>query len=106
MVSNGYKALMGVVRDTDDFDYDPWGSNISWLFALAEVAQWNYAATLPDFHPGLFEHTRESLCEDSWEAGLIIDMLDDGRINRTDIEDVYRVLSRYDNILRLAGRNY
>lgn len=102
--SEGYRYLMASVKMSDDGD--PWGVTMGWLFALAEVALVEYAAILPGFSPSPIERSQESLCEEYGEAEQIYYGLNQGMVNRGDIEAVYAVLSRYAGLLRMAGKDY
>lgn len=99
--TDGYNVIMGLVRDSDD-PGDPWGSNISWLFALAD---WRYlfnGEILPDYRPALGLTVEDA--EGSYEFSMLTETMADWE--GPDLVRVYEILSRRDGLLRLAGQNY
>lgn len=104
MRSEGYKALRAEYNVSFDGG-DPWGSNIAWLFALAE-----FLTHEGDGTPDEWEF-RDSPLHDEWEPEgypeeMLSDMWDDGIFTVEDAEAFGNVLNRYDNLLRMAGKNY
>lgn len=86
----------------DDFDsYDPWGSTVNWLFMLND-----YLLKVRG------ETSAQVRCEYSPGASRDCDIEDDATLELFDnakTEDLERfcfVLARYDEKLRLNGRNY
>lgn len=102
--SDGYNVLMNAVR-SDDIVYDPWGTSMSWLFALAEVTWVAFGVNLPGFQPSPLLRDRSGLEEDS-NASDVLDQLDTGFITESDIRRAFDVLSRFDEWCRQAGRDY
>lgn len=77
---------------------DPWGSVMGWLFDIADEmerrgsehpVEWRY-------RPGAFGPPDESECN----AGGVLDATDDA------LEQFGRVLNRYADKLRIAGKDY
>ncbi len=118
----GYRELTGHIR-MDDIRYDPWGTSIGWLFAIADVYR---AATngelLPEFEPGPYvtATTLDAMvcanrdtcdgecaaCADGYTTQLVASMVADGYVTVADLRAVYATLMRFDAWCRLAGRNY
>lgn len=98
--SSGYNAIMGEVRVSHD-PHDPWGSNIAWLFALADYVYLMDDEVLPGYHPSVLGvDVRNS----SSELEMLFEIND--QFEGDDVKRVYTILSRYDDWLRLAGKNY
>lgn len=104
MVTDGYKYLMGEIKMTYG-DNDPWGTTMGWLFGLARVAWVEFDETLSGFLPPPLLHSRDDL-HDTYPEVRILEMVIDGDVNAEDIRTVFKVMSRYDDILRAAGLNY
>lgn len=98
--SEGYNNIMGKVRTSHD-PHDPWGSNIAWLFALADYAYFMDGERLPGYHPSPMG---VDIRDCSSELEMILEIND--QFEDADVRRVYTVLSRYDDWLRLAGENY
>lgn len=95
--------VLETMRDTFDAG-DPWGSNIAWLFAIADVIYEINPEQVPaewEFRPSPFGADTES-----YEYNAICDLIKDEGIDVDVILHAGRVLNRYDNLLRLAGMNY
>lgn len=103
MVTDGYKYLMGEIKMTYG-DGDPWGTTINWLFCLAEVAWIEFGELMPDFRPSPIHDSRSDLYD--YEHHIILDGIDYGNVTSGDIRTVYKVMHRYDDLLRAAGLNY
>lgn len=108
METDGYNAVMGEWRDSFDGG-DPWGSNISHMFGLADVYYVATGECLPYYWPSPFlaNATVESLAEsyDSPTCEYAL-MLSEGEIETEDIRRAFTILSRYDDWCRRDGRNY
>lgn len=98
--SDGYNVIMGEVRVFDD-PADPWGSNIAWLFALADYAWAITGELLPGYTPSPMG---VDLRDCSPELETLFDI--NGEFDDADVRRAYLILSRRDNWLRLAGQNY
>ena len=107
MRSEGYMALRSAYKESFDTG-DPWGSNIAWLFALAEYLTHETTMGVP----AAWEFTDSPVHHDDtwWEEGepdsTIKEMDENGEFEPQDAWEFGDVLSRYDNLLRLAGKNY
>lgn len=114
MSTPGYKALMSEVR-LDDIEYDPYGTAMEWLFALAEVTYMETLGhTLPEFVPGpalaattLREWRSFVAIGDGGSALMdVAEMYWSGELTLADIERAYTVFSRFVDFVKLAGRDY
>lgn len=111
--TTGRNAILDDVR-ADDLAHDPWGTGIGALFAVADALTiWGISVPADlDYRPSPML-TRD---DPSWRnigyyladypgiGHTIARMLIDG-----DIDGVLyaaRVLNRFDNVCRMAGRNY
>lgn len=99
--SAGYDNIMDEVRTFHD-PHDPWGSNIAWLFALADYMWLINGKVMPGYRPSPLA----SLEDCSSELETLMDIRDECPWEDADVERVYTILSRYDDWLRLAGKNY
>lgn len=104
MVTSGYKHIMGEIKLMFG-DGDPWGTGMSWLFAIAEVLYVEFGEYVPDFEPSPFLRTRDDL-DDDYSTDAILYALDNGHATPNDVRNVFRVMTRYDDHLRHAGLNY
>lgn len=98
--SQGYNAIMGEVRLSDD-PYDPWGSNISWLFALADYMWAINGELLPGYTPSPMG---VDLGDPSYELDMLFEVRSE--FEDDDVRRVYAILSRRDDILRMLGKSY
>ena len=98
--SDGYNAIMDLVRLSND-PADPWGSNIGWLYALADYALVIDGAALRGYRPSLMEVDLGDVSSELEELFEINESFEP-----EDITRAYMVLSRRDDWLRLDGRNY
>lgn len=98
--SEGYNAIMDAVRLYDD-PADPWGSNIAWLFALADYMYVMNSEIMPGYRPSPIDI---DLSDCSSELSELFEINED--FEDDDVRRVYAILSRRDDWLRLAGRNY
>ena len=98
--SDGYNAIMDLVRLYDD-PADPWGSNITWLFALADYAWAIDGVILPGYVSSPMGINLEDASSELAELFEINESFES-----EDALRAYAVLSRRDDWLRLAGRNY
>jgi len=98
--SSGYNAIMDEVRCFEDWA-DPWGSNIAWLFALADYMWAINGVILPGYRPSPMG---VDLKDCSYELTTLFDINDTREDD--DVRRVYTILSRRDDILRVLGKNY
>ncbi len=89
----------------DDRDYDPWGAGMTALGAVCDVlavngepvpasAGYSPGAGGPHIEPG-----------DYWAETLLVE-LENGAVDVQDLDYAARILSRYLDWVRLAGRDY
>lgn len=95
----GYYTIMSEVKVMHG-DSDPWGTNISWMFALADY-MWHWCGEILPGYTSSIEFDMENV---SYELQILLDIMDDWEDD--DLRQVYKVLSRYDDWLRAAGKNY
>lgn len=98
--SQGYNVIMGEVRLADD-PGDPWGSNIAWLFALADYTWAINGEILPGYRPAPMG---VDLRNPSYELEMLMNVKDEWE--DADVRRVYTILGRRDDILRVLGKNY
>lgn len=98
--SEGYNAIMGEVRLSDD-PADPWGSNIAWLFALADYMWAINGEIMPVYH---LSPVGVDLEDCGYELATLFEIND--TFEDDDVRRVYTILSRRDDILRVLGKNY
>lgn len=94
MKSSEYKDLMSEIRMSFGGG-DEWGTNIGWLFGIADVLTFDCGYCPADFRPsplGPAEECYEYEVACTYSFGTL--------------KTAYTVLSRYDDWLRLAGKNY
>jgi hypothetical protein len=108
--TDGYNALMDQVR-LDADPCDPWGSNIKWLFSIAETVYMHFAEILTEYEPSYCLHALplddwKSDAESDYHLTVLSELIDAGPVTLADLKDVYAVLSRYDNWLVKAGKSY
>lgn len=91
------------MRDTFD-SYDSWGSNMGWFFALADVV----TEIDPDAVPAEWEFRQSPFGSDteSYEYQEIRELVDNEGVTLEVLLHAGKIMSRYDNLLRLAGMNY
>lgn len=105
----GVKNLRTEIAMTAD-DTDVYGWAIGWQFSIADVlairdhevpAAWEY-------RPGLMVMNGEEdeLAESTYEASILMDMLDAQEITPGAMRYWGTVLARYIDLCRLAGRDY
>lgn len=98
----GYAVLMGEVR-LGDF-YDPWGTALAWMGAIADVMYLRFGEVMPEFVPAA--GLSIPAIENDYPAGMVLDMLDSGEIDEDAMTSAYTVLNRYADWARAAGRDY
>lgn len=100
-ISKG-NLVMAEIR-TGDF-YDPWGLAMGWLFAIAEVAYVEYDELFKHFSPSCAIHTRNDL--EDYEHEMLLDLIDAGQVDLSDLEYAYTIMDRYAQLCKLAGKDY
>ena len=98
--SEGYNLIMGEVRLSDD-PGDPWGSNIAWLFAIADFMWAINGEIMPGYRPS---PTGVDLKDCTYEMEALFNI--EERPTDDDLRRAYYVLSRRDDILRAMGKSY
>lgn len=101
--SVGYNAIMDEIRISRD-SAAPWGSNVAWMFALADYSWLKLGEILPGYRPSPQPISYEGLEEGSEFYTLVNGVSSEW--TDADLRRVYKILSRYDDWLRLAGKNY
>jgi len=96
----GYYSVMAEVKLTHG-NGDPWGTNISWMFALADYMWYWCGELLPGYRPSPIKFDMKDI---SYELQVLMDILDEWEDD--DIRQVYKVLSRYNDWLKAAGMDY
>lgn len=98
--SSGYNAIMDEVRLTSD-PADPWGSNIAWLFGLADFMYAMNGEILPGYRPSPI---MVDLQNPGYELETLFSLY--AHINDEDVVKAYYVLARRDGILRSLDMDY
>ncbi len=100
----GYRLLRDAYNATFD-GHDPWGSNIAWLFAVAEFLthEGNGAPEGWDFRDSPLH---QGWAPEGYPDEILAELAEDRLFTVADAELFGEVLSRYDAILRSAGRDY
>lgn len=94
--------------------YDPWGTNIGWLFALNDVADALHQDTSPTFNRGAvarpnmadFDPDGEFADQTPYENCRLHDLWVDGVLSADDIARALEVLDELDDQLRSLGCSY
>lgn len=94
---------MGEIR-CEDF-YDPWGMAMGWLFSLADVMLYFHDHVAPGYVPPPIPITREAL-EGCHSSAILAVEVEAGNVTLADLGAAYKVMSRYTDWCKLAGRNY
>lgn len=100
--SRGYNVIMDEIRLGVDFTYDPWGSNGGWMKAIADYMWVGRGEIMPGYQPSLLTSLGLNQGDMSYELEFLISQ----KPSATDLRRVYAVLNRYDDLLRLVGKNY
>lgn len=98
--SHGYNLIMDEVRLSDD-PADPWGSNIAWLFGIADFVYAMDGEIMPGYRPSPMGVHLE---DPSYEMEALFSIY--AQIEDDDLRRAYYVLSRRDDTLRAMGKNY
>lgn len=106
MGTHGYRAVLNLVRE-DDIKHDPHGTSMGWLFCIADVMHADADDIMPGYRPSpVRERTREDVIEDNPYADTIFDMIDSGGLTHDDLRAAYAILDRFNDWVRLAGKDY
>jgi len=98
--TDGYNVIMELVRSSHD-PHDPWGCTTEWLFAICDYQWLINGEILPEYRPAPGLSLKG---HDGWAFGELLESNIDW--DDSDLMRVYALLNRYDNLLRLAGKNY
>lgn len=110
--------LHGLIREFADEDrvHDPWGAGMSVLGPICDVmsASGN-GSSIPGsvgYSPGytlqngLFDLIHNPVTGENYVAGSLVAAIWEGRMTFADLEHAARVLDRYLDLVRAAGRDY
>ena len=97
--SSGYNAIMGEIR-VEDF-YDPHNVSMTWLFAIADYMWAINGELMPGYFPSPFGVDLE---DPDHALGMLFEIND--QFDDDDLRRVYKVMDRYNDWVRLAGRAY
>lgn len=106
-----HKRIIDLVRegDSDFASGDPWGTNMGVLFAIAETVYAFTGEIFPGFNPSPLLKPLGGVAQldmDQYETREVASDYMDGGVSIDDLRTAYTILSRYDDMLRAAGRNY
>lgn len=88
----------------DDLKYDPWGTSMSWHFALCDVmVEW-----APPYPPAdwKFRQAMAGPDTESFAYQELTSLMESGELSSTDLLRIGNVLHRYEAMLDRAGRSY
>lgn len=115
MGTPGYKALRAEFGITYD-DGDAWGSTLAWWFAVAEILHHSGPSLVPaswkfrdaPAHEGMDRraYLDFSADDDSYQDIEIGALMDSGTVTTDDLVAFGTVLTRYANLLKMAGKDY
>lgn len=109
MFTPGYLSILELFRE-DDYKHDPWGTSMGWLGSLADVLYVLTGEVSEDYRPSAMLWGPEDLDLDpetgSYSTRTLYDCLQDGSITEDDMRKVYKVISRYVDWAKAAGRSY
>lgn len=86
--------------------YDPWGTVMEHLFLIAATQLSENEQLLPGYRPGLGVVNRDHIETEYSDGANLVDLIDAGEITADDLAEAFRVLSRYDDLLRYQGLGY
>lgn len=84
---------------------DPWGSTISHLFGIAEAVYAVSGEVWEEYSPPPFT-PRDDLAREEYPDSIYREDLERGLYTLEALHDWYRILLRYDALLRHAGLDY
>lgn len=97
-------ALLDEVR-LDDIEYDPFGTSMLWLGAIADESWWEGEPVPSEwgYRPAMGQGAPDP---DDYRASRVHSMLLDGEVSMADLLAAGRVLDRYIDVLKADGRSY
>lgn len=101
----GYCDLMSDIRTAGDF-YDPWGTTMAWMCAIADVVHVVFDDVLPEYSPSVALTSRDGLELGDWPTQCVLSGVDSGTLGEDDLRAAYATLNRYADWLIKAGRDY
>lgn len=96
-------VIMKEIKANGDW-YDPYGEAMGWLFAIAEVVYVEFGEIMPELRPSPLLDGRKDLYDR--EARHLLTMIDSSEVGLSDLEYAFKILDRYADWCRLAGRDY
>ncbi len=97
------RTVYALIRE-DDIKHDPWGTAMSWHFAIADcLVEWG-----PPYPPAAW-HYRQAAGgpeTDSYAYMELSGLLSAGEITASDLVKVGNVLARFENLCELRGMSY
>lgn len=96
----------------DNFDGgDPWGSAMAMGFAVGDVAVALGNSAVPailDYSPGLAASSSlvDLIGGEDFDTSALASAVQSGEVSEVDLERCARILSRYLDLLKRAGRDY
>lgn len=104
--SEGYRYLMTDIRMQVD-PGDAYGWSMGVLGNLAAAAYMYDGTVLPGYGPSIMHNPGEVMEGDEYEqARWIVDDIENGNVTMDDVRRVYAIVDRYNDWVRLAGRDY
>lgn len=88
----------------DDLRHDPWGTSLSWHFAVCELML-EWAPPDPPAEWG-FRQAMGGPETDSFPYQEIEAMIESGQLDPNELLSIGQVLHRYEAMLERAGRSY
>lgn len=98
----GYYAVMSEVKADRD-PTAPWGSNVAWMFAIADYMWYWCGEKVPGYSPAPHWSMKDD-ANITYELNVLLDLIEEWE--DADMLKVYNTLYRYDTWLRMAGKNY
>lgn len=96
-------AILQRMRE-DDLRHDPWGTSLTWHFAVCELmVEW--APPYPPSEWG-FRQAMGGPDTENHAYQELTDMIEAGEVDPDDLLRVGQVLHRYEAMLERAGRSY
>lgn len=115
LTTPGYKELRWEFNLTFDGG-DPWGSTLAWWFAVGEILYHSGPSLVPaswkfrdaPAHEGMDRHAYLDFSADdeSYQDIEIGALMDAGTVTCADLLAFGTVLTRYANLLKMAGKDY
>lgn len=96
-------AILEMIRE-DGIKYDPWGTCMSWHFAICDVMT-EWAPPYPPSEWG-YHQALGGVETDSFQYQELTAMMESKEITEHDLLAVGKILHRYEQILEKKGRSY